>query len=137
MNRIECPECGLINRASESVCRRCGRGIGEYVKPKNKIRDPRAEAQRSSWVYTMLIVALIGGAAYYLFNGFETSYKKINADDTYRTTVPANQPQAPLSRTEYEQKQQATFKTAIKNSPGLAESDKRLAETQKLMQPAR
>ena len=47
-------------------------------------------------------------------------------------------PQATLStRSEADQKRMQSVKTAIHNSQGLAESERRMAETQKLMQPAR
>ncbi len=98
---------------------------------------PREAAKSSSWLYTLLFLALIGGAAYYIFSGVEKSYSDVKAVEANRFNEQSKQ-QANTTRTrsEFEQQQKQNYKTAIQNSAGLAESQKRTEETQKLMQPS-
>ena len=92
---------------------------------------PREAAKGSSqWLYTLLFLTLIGGIAYYLFSGVEKSYDHVKATE-------ANRPGAnvkPQTRSELQEKQKQNYTTAIQKSQGLAESQKRTEETQKLMQ---
>ena len=136
MNRTKCSRCGLVNLVSDLSCRRCG----HENRPKNSYNSspmsPREAAKRSSFLWTALFLALIGGAAYYLFYGFERSLNEVNGTDANRVAEQqANKPSAPLSRTEYEHQRAGQYGNAVQNSPGLAESQKRLNETKKLMQP--
>lgn len=138
MNGIRCSECGLINLATDFTCRRCGRSTDQYRLPLSRTRSPGDDAKKSTWLYTVLFVTVIGAGAYYLFTGFEKSYQQIKAEETKATAVPANQKIEPLSsRKESDQKRTVPFKNAIQNSPGLAAADKRTAETQKLMEAAK
>lgn len=138
MNGIRCSECGLINLATDVTCRRCGRSTDHYKLAPSRTLSPGDEAKKSTWLYTILIVTLIGAGAYYLFTGFEKSYQQIKADEAKATAVPANQKAEPLSsRGESDQKRTVPFKNAIQNSPGLAAANKRTAETQKLMEKAK
>lgn len=132
MNKIKCTKCGLVNLASDYDCRRCGHDMGTRFMVSSQRIGPREAAKSSSWLYTLLFLALIGGGAYYIFSGVEKSYEDIQGNETKRQ---ASQPTDGLStRSEYEQRQKQNYKTAIQNSQGLAESQKRTEETQKLMQ---
>ena len=106
------------------------------ILPQMSRQGPREAAKNSTWLYTLLIIALLCGGAYYLLSGVEKSYDDVKANDVKRI---AGQPKPPAegltNRTEADQKRAGQYKNAIQNSPGLAESQKRLEETQKLMQP--
>ncbi|MFN0278267.1 MAG: hypothetical protein ACKVRN_06655 [Pyrinomonadaceae bacterium] len=135
MNKIKCRKCGLVNLASDYDCRRCGHDMGTRFMVSSQRIGPREAAKSSSWIYTLLFIALIGGGAYYIFSGVEKSYDDVQATETNRLNSQANLPaNAPRTRTEFEDKQKHNYKTAIQNSQGLAESQKRMEETQKLMQ---
>jgi len=136
MNRIKCSRCGLVDAASSSSCRRCGQEFAGSARSTNSPRSPREAANNSSWLYTLLFLAFVGGGAYYLLSGVERSYEDVKANEANRIAAQPKATAAPLSRSEFEQGQKQNFKNAIQNSQGLAEADKRLAETQKLMQPA-
>jgi len=92
---------------------------------------PREAAKGGSqWLYTLLFLTLIGGIAYYLFSGVEKSYDNVKG-------IEANRPGAqikPQTRSEFQEQQKQNYVTAVKNSQGLAESQKHTEETQKLMQ---
>ena len=138
MKSVQCGQFGLTNFRSETVCKRCGFAFSEYYSPAPKRVGPRQAARQSSWLYTMLFIAVIGGAAYYLYTGFLRSFDEVNQMDPAHQAGVRPKPQATLStRSEADQKRMQSVKTAIHNSQGLAESERRMAETQKLMQPAR
>lgn len=131
MNKITCKNCGLVNLASDYDCRRCGYDMGTRFMVSSQRIGPREAAKSSSWLYTLVFLALIGGIAYYLFSGVENSYKDVK---NIEATRPGAQVNAPQTRSEVQERQKQNYTTAIKNSGGLAESQKRTEETQKLMQ---
>ncbi len=133
MNKPKCSQCGLINFASDTACRRCGGELEGRRSNDNSPRSPREAAKRSSAIYTLLLIAVIGGAIAYNFLGVERSYNEIRTNDVNRVSVQAKQPQGLTSRSEEEQKRTGQFKNAILNSPGLAESQRRTDETEKLL----
>jgi hypothetical protein len=119
-------------------CRRCGWDQLEPLVPKSKAVSPREQAKQSTWLYTLLIIALIVGGAYYLFSSFERSYKQVQPSAPTRSAVPTNQQNEPaLTRSEADQKRVTPFKNAVQNAPSLVESNRRVAETQKLMDSAK
>ncbi len=138
MNRIKCARCGLVNSTSDVVCRRCG-AEGSQLFPKREAHEgPREAAKKSTWLYTLLFLSVIGGGFYYLYNGLLQSFEQVQSTEANRLAPPPKQTPAPLtSRSESDQKRVEPYKNAIRNAPGLAESQKRVAETQKLMQPER
>jgi hypothetical protein len=132
MNKIKCTGCGLVNLASEYDCRRCGQDLGTRFMNSSQRIGPREAAKSSSWLTTILFLAVIGGAAYYLFSGVEKSYDNVK---TNRPGAQANRPADTLgTRGEFEQRQKQNYKSAIQNSQGLAESQRHTEESNKLMQ---
>ena len=136
MDRIKCHHCGLVNATSASTCRRCGMDPAGRYTPQMSPTGPREAAKSSSWLYTLLFIALIGGAAYYLLSGVEKSYDHVKANEANRIATQPKQPAGLTNRTEVDQKRAGQYKNAIQNSHGLAESQNAYEETQKLMQPA-
>ena len=136
MNRIKCGRCELVNLASDLYCRRCGEEIGRKGSQSRSPRGPHEAAKKSSWLYTLLFLALVGGVAYYLFSGFEKSYNDVKANDVNRIASQSKQqPEGLTSRSETDQKRAGQYKNAVQNSSGLAESQKHNEEVKKLMQP--
>ena len=133
MNKIKCTKCGLVNVESDYDCRRCGHDMGTRFMTSSQRIGPREAAKSSSWIYTLVFLALIGGVAYYLFSGVEKSFDEVKVGETKRLASP---PTEGLStRSEYEQRQKQNYKTAISNSQGLAESQKHNEDVKQLMQP--
>jgi hypothetical protein len=82
-----------------------------------------------------LALIVVGGFVAYSYFGNKTQTNQTKANAVNTAAVQPN-PQPTLSlRSEYEKQQTGHYKTAIQNSQSLAESQKRLEETQKLMQP--
>ncbi|HEX3101378.1 MAG TPA: hypothetical protein VHQ01_06300 [Pyrinomonadaceae bacterium] len=136
MSRNKCRNCGLVNAVDDLNCRRCGVEIGQSKTSKNSPVSPRDAAKNSSWLYTLLFIAIVGGAAYYLFSGVERSYNDVKVSEANRVASQPNQQPEPLTnRTDADQKRAGSYKTAIQNSPGLSESQKHNEETKKLMEP--
>jgi hypothetical protein len=132
MNKIKCTKCGLVNLTEDYDCRRCGHDMGTRFMVSSQRIGPREAAKSSSqWLYTLLFLALIGGVAYYLFSGVEKSYEDVKKIEQTRPGANA----VPQTRSQFQEQQKQNYTTAIKNSGGLAESQKRTEETQKLMQP--
>ena len=135
MNRIKCRSCDLVNADTDPTCRRCGADIGQPRIARNSSKGPRAAAKNGSWLYTLLFVTLLGGAAYYLYSGVERSYNEVN--ETTRTAIQTKQkpPEGSTNRTEADQKRAGSYKNAVQNSAGLAESQKHNEDVKKLMEP--
>lgn len=135
MNKIKCTKCGLVNIESDYDCRRCGHDMGTRFMVSSQRIGPREAAKSSSWLYTLLFLALILGGAYYVFSGVERSYEDVKKVENSRPGAQVNQAvDSPGTRSQFEQQQKHNYKTAIQNSQGLAESQRRTEETQKLMQ---
>ena len=135
MEKITCKNCGLVNLASDHDCRRCGFDMGTRFMVSSQRVGPREAAKSSSWLYTILFIAIIGGIANYLLSGVEKSYDDVKATEVSRPGMQANKPADTLgTRSQFEQQQKQTYATAIKNSQGLAESQKHNDETKKLME---
>lgn len=132
MESIKCSQCQLINLPSVFRCRRCGHVIG--IPEPDRIPGPRERSNGiSSWLYTVLALALIVAAAAYVYQGFEKSFNQIQANEAKRTAKQANT-QPALSRSQFEKQQVGHYGTAIQNSNGLAQSQKHVEEVEKLMQ---
>ena len=135
MNKITCKSCGLVNLASDHDCRRCGYDMGTRFMVSSQRIGPREAAKSSSWLYTLLFIALLCGIANYLLSGVEKSYDNVKALEVNRPGAQANKPADTLgTRSQFEQQQKQNYTTAIKNSQGLADSQRHVEETQKLMQ---
>lgn len=135
MDGNKCVNCKLINLGTDIFCRRCGHEIGNTMPINATVRSPRQAAKESTSFYTIATLAIIGAIAAYFFFGVQKSVDQVTANDNRRLASQANQKPEPLSRTEYDQKRAGSYKSAIQNSPGLAASQKRLEETEKLMAP--
>ena len=136
MSTQKCRKCGLVNSFSDDACRRCGVDL-EQTRPAytGKQRD---KGRPSSFLYTLLALTLVGGACYYLFNGFEHSYDQVKADELNRLAGQQKASPAPvISRVEEDKRRAEPYKNAIANSPNLAASQKHNEEVRQLMQPAK
>jgi len=71
----------------------------------------------------------------YIYTGIQNEMSQIEMNEAKRaaTTPRSNQPG--LTRTQQDKERAGQFKNAIQNAPALASSQKRLAETEKLMKP--
>jgi hypothetical protein len=98
---------------------------------KSKVRRPRRFSFGS-----LLIVAFVGGFAYYAYYGIQKSADDVYAGEMKRIEQQKQDKTAGLSRSEIEKQRTGTFATAIKNSNGLSAHNERIAETQKAMQAA-
>lgn len=136
MHSNKCRNCGLVNAIEDSACRRCGYPLETAGRPRPV--GPRREAGKvSSFLYMLLAVTLIGGAVYYVYNGFEKSFDQVKASEANRLAAQAKQSPQPLSRSEYDQQRAEPYKNAVANSPGLATSQKHNDDVKQLMQPAK
>jgi len=85
----------------------------------------------------LLAVTLIGGAVYYVYNGFEKSFDQVKANEAKRLAAQPKQPPQPLSRSESDQQRVEPYKNAVANSPNLGTSQKHNDDIKQLMQPAK
>lgn len=134
MSSTKCRDCGFPGSVADRLCRRCGKAF--VIVHASRINGPREAAKRSSWLYTLLIITLLVGCAYYLFNGVEKSYDQVNADEVNRMAAQPRQSSSPLtSRIDYDHRRAEPYKNAVANSPGLATSQKHNDEINNLIQP--
>ena len=129
MNTNKCLNCHLVNHPSQYECQRCGFELVEPVVVTGR-QKPRPRL-RVSHLIRLAVVVGIGYAAYIYFGGGDISPVS-TAPTTNRLVA---QPQPTLSlRAENEQRQTGAYKNAVQGSSGLAQSQKHVEETQKLMQ---
>ena len=134
MSSTKCRSCGLAGSFSDIFCPRCGTPF--VIRQSGQVNGPREAAKRSSWLYTLLIITLLVGTAYYLFNGVEKSYDEINASEANRMAARPKQSPSPfISRTDTDQRRAEPFKNAVANSPGLATGQKHNDEINRMTQP--
>ncbi|CAN5490927.1 hypothetical protein BH10ACI2_BH10ACI2_03980 [soil metagenome] len=135
MNKLKCRNCGLVNASSDATCRRCGEEMDKRRLLTNSRQSPREAAKKSSWIYTILFLAIAISAASYLFKGVEKSYDEVNAIELNRAKTQPKKPVNGLStREEFEHQQTASYSNSMKRASGLSESQKHVDETKKLMQ---
>ena len=133
MEAIKCSQCHLMNLPTVFRCRRCGHVIG--IPEADRIRGPRQRSNGvSSWLYTILALALVAAAAAYVYQGFEKSFNQIQANEAKRTAKQGNAQPPALSRSQFEKQQAGHYGTAIQNSNGLAQSQKHVEDVEKLIQ---
>src|SRR5436190_2317879 len=101
MHSNKCRNCGLVNADSDIGCRRCGFPLGKTSR--SSVRSARETGKWYSPLYMLLAVTLIGGAIYYVYNGFETSFDEVKANEAKRLAAQPKQSPMSLSRSEYDQ----------------------------------
>ncbi len=132
MNPNKCRNCHLVNLASQLVCRRCG---FEFAAPEQPIRRGPREKARRGFPYSIIVVGAVIAFFMYVYSGIQNEMSQIEMNEAKRAATAPKVNQPPLSRTQEDQQRAGQFKNAVQNAPALAESQKRLAETEKLMQP--
>lgn len=130
MNSVKCNNCGLKNFSSEVECRRCGQSFLKTAKAKAE-KSPRSFSF-GKWI----MIALLAGVAYYIYNGTRSSVEQVNANDAKRVeSQPVQQPATQgLSRSEYDKQRSMTYGQAVKNSSSLSAHQDRIDQTAKAMQ---
>lgn len=129
MNSIKCKNCSLPNFPDDLECRRCGFSFFKAVKKREK-----TPSRFSIWTLLMLII--LGGLVYYVFNGAQESIDQVTADELKRSaSQPAERPVAPgLSRSEYDRQKTQTYADSVRGSQSLADHNKHIQQTEKVMQ---
>ena len=127
MSSKKCKHCGLPNFPHEDACQRCGE-----LFMRNKGRGPRPRFSFGS----LLIVACVGGFAYYAYYGLQKSADDVYAGEAKRLAEQKKDKTAGLSRSEYEKQRTGTFGSAVKSSNSLSAHNEHIAETQKAMEAA-
>jgi len=130
MGSIKCKSCGLTNFVDAEFCTRCRLPFNNWTNTKIEKHQPRIS------LVSLLAFAVVAVIVYYMIGGFEKSMNDINAAETNRAASQPRQPDAGLSRTEYDQKRAAQYGSAVQNSNSLAEAQKHNAEINKMMQPS-
>jgi len=82
------------------------------------------------------MITIIGALVYYTFTGTEESIKKVTAEQTNSAgSRPVERPLAPGStRSEYDRQKTQTYATAVRDSQSLADHNKHVQDTEKMMQ---
>lgn len=129
MNPNKCSNCHLVCHLSEPACPRCGHN---FAGPKRAFTlGPRDQARRGFPFFSLI---LIGGAIaffVYVYSGIQSEMTHIQANEPRQMANPTQG----LSRSQYDQQRAGQYRNAVQNAPALVQSQKRLEETQKLMQP--
>lgn len=135
MTSAKCRHCSLVNPSSETHCRRCGHSLASGVSSYDK-NSPRVAARRGFPFFSLLLITAAVGFFAYVYMGIRSEMGQTEANEVKRVAAQPKQPDAGLSRSEADKKRAGTYGNAIQNSPALAQSQKHVQETEKLMQPA-
>jgi hypothetical protein len=127
MSSIRCKSCGLTNFAHAETCARCNNPFNQTAKSK-KQKSPRS----FSYV-TLAVFATVAVIVYYMIGGFQTSMNQVNANEANRVASQAKDPDAGLSRTEYDKKRAGQYGSAVQNSNSFSENQKHNEDIQKMM----
>jgi hypothetical protein len=127
MSSIKCKNCGLTNFAHAEICARCRNPFSQEAKPKKQ------KAPRSFSYVTLIGFAAIAVIVYYIIGGFQTSMSGVNANEANRVASQSKDPDAGLSRTEYEKKRAGQYGSAVQNSNSFSENQKHNEDIQKMM----
>lgn len=121
MRAYKCSNCGLVDRPTETFCRRCGHSQ-EFGPPEPKRRRERPVIS----IYRIGLVAAIAAGVYYF-----TSAHDGNTDAAYHDAV--HQPPTPAFRSAVEPQPAGNFKTAVERSQSITAANQRQAEMDKMM----
>lgn len=114
------------------MCRRCGY---EFAAPKQPFRRGPREQARRGFPYSIVLVGAVVAFFMYVYSGIQNEIGHIEMNEAKRAATAPKAEQPGLSRSQHDQQRAGQYKNAVQNAPALAESQKRLAETEKLMQP--
>jgi len=109
--------------ATDNTCRRCGEEFAPVTWKSSGRVGPRDRARRSSPLWSLLALTIIGAAIYYVYTGAEKSIESVGP-----TT-----PGTPIASSS--QSQPNAYKTAVQNSNGLSQGQKHTGEIEKLTTP--
>src|SRR5215216_1451364 len=129
MSSTKCKNCGLKNFSHENACKRCGEPFS--LKPKSKGPRPRRFSFSS-----LMMIALVGGIAYYAYQGVQSSTDDVYVKELKRLEEQKQDKTAGLSRTQYEKQRAGTYGAAVQNSNSIAAHNEHLRETEKAEQAA-
>ncbi len=121
----------MVNHASEAFCRRCHLELN--VKRSRPVVSPKDAAKRSSPIWSLLALTLVGAAVWYIYTGMEKSVAQVQANDAKRVANQAKDPSAGLTRTQYDQQRAGQYGNAIQSSQGLNASQAHTNEINQLM----
>lgn len=130
MSAIKCPSCGLSTFSADTNCRRCGKLI---YRPTNRVVTDKPPIRNTILSLAIFAGLCVGG--YYVFDGMRSSVEQYSGNDAKRAasqpSVPANE--SGLSRTAEDRMRAQRVGNAVNISPALAEHNKRVKETEKMM----
>lgn len=127
MSSVKCKYCGLANFTDAVICARCKTSLHQAATIKKQ------RAPRSFSYVTVLIFAAVAVVLYYMAGGFQTSMNQVNANDANRVASQPKDPDAGLSRTEYDKKRAGQYGGAVQNSNSFSENQKHNEDIQKMM----
>src|SRR5262249_5312193 len=110
MSSIRCKSCGLTNFAYAEICARCKNPFNQTVKSKKQ------KAPRSFSYLTLIVLAAVAVIGYYMIGGFLASMNQINANEANRVASQPKDPDAGLSRSEYDKKRSGQYGSAVQSS---------------------
>lgn len=133
MNSIKCTHCSLVNLDTDFVCRRCGSDL--FPSPKlDKTYGSGKGPKKGISIFSIILIGGVVAFFVYAYTGIQKEMNAIDATEAGRQAAQPQNGQGFTSRSEEEKKRTGSYANAVQNSQGLAESQKHLEETQKLMQ---
>lgn len=128
MNSLKCPSCHLVNLETDFSCRRCGSDLHPST---SRYAEPRPPKKGIS----IFSIILIGGVIAFVAWAYTNIQKEMGEIDSQRFAAdPMPGSQGYTSRGEAQKARTAAYGNAVQNSSGLAEHQRRVKETEKLVQ---
>ena len=93
----------------------------------------RGSTQRWFSVWSLLMIAVVGGIVYYFYHGVQVSMQELEIEEQKRIASQSRAQPSGLSRSQAEQQRAGTYGNLVSNSQSLKDHQKRVDETQKMM----
>ncbi len=130
MNSVKCPICQLVNLETDFSCRRCGNALRSSASGYNSTpKGPRKEISIFSIILIGAVIAFVAWA----YSNIQKEMIDIDAQRFASQPTQANG-QPFTTRKAAEQQRTGAYANAVQNAPALAEHQKRVRETEKMVQ---
>lgn len=128
MNSVKCPSCHLVNLETDFSCRRCGSDLhpsaSRYATP-----TPR---KKGVSIFSIILIGAVIAFVTWAYTNVQKQMSEIEAERL--ATQPAANGQGFTTRREAQQQRIGAYANAVQNAPALTEHEKRVRETEKLVQ---
>ncbi|HKX82841.1 MAG TPA: hypothetical protein VJL58_01360 [Pyrinomonadaceae bacterium] len=129
MNSVKCPSCHLVNLETDFSCRRCA----TQLHPSTSRFDAPKPRKKGVSIFSIILIGAVIAFVAWAYTNIQKEIGEIDAQRIATQPAPSNT-QGFTSRSEEQRQRTGAYGNAVQNSPALAEHEKRVRETEKMVQ---